>query len=160
MANRTKHTPEKKAAFCDMIVETGGNVTRAAKAMGLSRKHCYDLKDKDAAFSQMWDDAVEAGTELLEAAAYKRAMGIERDVFGRDGKKTGTIHEYNTTLTIFLLKGRRPEKYRERTQVDYTGDLTVYEGQDKSAKDKLSNILFRRATRLSHKGVAPGSNGN
>jgi hypothetical protein len=34
-------------------------------------------------------------------------------------------HEYSDTLTIFLLKGIRPEKYRDRADVRHSGKIDI-----------------------------------
>jgi hypothetical protein len=59
----------------------------------------------------IWDDAIEAGADVLEAEAWRRAVeGVERPIVS-GGKVVTTVREYSDTLLIFLLKGRRPEKY-------------------------------------------------
>ena len=54
------------------------------------------------------------GTDALEDEALRRAFhGSERPVF--QGKElVGYVRDYSDTLLIFMLKARRPEKYRER----------------------------------------------
>ena len=122
MAHRTKVTAKKKAAFCKSLVETGGNVSKAALHVGIARQNCYRHKDDDPEFSQAWDEAVEEGTENLEQELYRRAhSGCMKPVY-QGGKLVGHIQEYSDTLGIFLLKARKPEKYRERTQLQLSGD--------------------------------------
>ena len=41
------------------------------------------------------------------------------------GKAGGTVREYSDLLLIFLLKGMRPEKYRERYKSITTSRLTM-----------------------------------
>ena len=71
---------------------------------------------------------------MLEAVARKRAI-IGSDV-----------------LLIFLLKGHRPEKYRERYQVEHAGKVKVEEQgdpfeilRDPAVSEALSNFHARRA---------------
>ncbi len=45
--------------------------------------------------------------------------GVLRPVF-QGGKHVGDIREYSDTLLQFLLKGERPEKFRERYEVSGT----------------------------------------
>lgn len=104
MANRTKLTPEKKEQFLDVLSD-GSSVTAAAKAIGISRTCVYEHRVEDKAFASAWDDAVEAGTDALEDEAVLRAKNS------------------SDTLLIFLLKGRRPEKFKDRQQIE--GQITV-----------------------------------
>jgi hypothetical protein len=63
--------------------------------------------------------------DLLEDEAFRRAhQGIDKPVF--QGKElVGVIREYSDTLLIFLLKGCRPDKYRDRVDTRQSGEITV-----------------------------------
>lgn len=116
MANRTKWTPKKKAAFLEGLIETG-NVSEAVRLSGMSRSRVYKLREEDEDFQSAWDEAIEVGIDYLEQAARDRALhGVDEPVFYL-GKKCGHKRKYPDTLTIFLLKGARPEKYRDRHEV-------------------------------------------
>ncbi|MBX6773030.1 MAG: hypothetical protein IRY83_14975 [Chloroflexi bacterium] len=55
--------------------------------------------------------------DALEAEAWRRAVdGVERPVY-QNGQRVGAVREYSDTLLIFLLKGGRPQKYRERYEL-------------------------------------------
>ena len=61
------------------------------------------------------------GADMLEDEAVRRAKdGVERPVY-QGGKLVGHVQEYSDTLLIFLLKGARPEKYRDRVQRELSG---------------------------------------
>lgn len=98
-------TDERKTVFLQLLKESGGNVTRSAEAVGVTRQNAYQWRDCDAEFAELWNDAVEHGTEYLEEVAFKRAVTI------------------SDTLAIFLLKARRPEKYREN--INLQGEMTL-----------------------------------
>jgi uncharacterized protein YdbL (DUF1318 family) len=119
-ANRTKLTPEKRERFLT-ILRTDPNVSAAARAINISRRHAYTIREQDPAFAQAWDEAVDEAVDTLETEARRRAIeGTTRPVFYK-GEEVGGIREYSDTLTIFLLKAHRPEKYRERTSTELTG---------------------------------------
>lgn len=121
MANRTKRTPEKRAAFLEALGKTA-SVTRACKVVRLGRTAIYDWRNADEDFAKAWDTAVERGTDALEDEAVRRAHeGTLKPVY-QGGKKVGTIREYSDTLLIFTLKARRPEKYKDRAVVEH--DMT------------------------------------
>ncbi len=103
-----------------MLAETA-NVRAAAVKTKIARGTWYDLRARDAEFKALWDQAVELGTEALEDEAVRRAhQGTEKPVFYQ-GKRCGSIQEYSDTLLIFLLKARRPEKYRDNSSVEISG---------------------------------------
>lgn len=121
MANRTKRTAKKGEKFLEQLRETGGNVSRACKAEGIGRTMAYAWRAADADFARAWDEAVEAGLDDLEQEARRRAYdGTLKPVFYKGGE-CGHIREYSDTLLIFMLKGGRPEKYRERFDVEIKG---------------------------------------
>ena len=116
-----KLTPERQAAFLAALATSGGNVTRACEAVDISRFTAYSWRDDDPVFAAEWERAKEAGIDALEDEARRRAFeGTGKPVF-HQGIQCGTIQEYSDTLTIFLLKGARPEKYRERISNEVTG---------------------------------------
>lgn len=101
--NPTNPTPKKSARLL-AVLRTGGSVTAACRAEGVHRSTYYTWRAADPAFAAQADDAIEAGTDKLEDVAQERAENS------------------SDTLLIFLLKARRPGKYRERH---------IIEGDDK-----------------------------
>jgi hypothetical protein len=59
----------------------------------------YRWRTEDEVFAAAWDEAKEDTIDVLKASAYERAL---------DG---------DVTLTIVLLKGGRPEKYKDRCKL-------------------------------------------
>lgn len=120
-----KSTPERKAAFCAALAEAGGNVTRACQAIDIDRTTAYLWRDGDSEFAKGWERAKAIGADALEDEATRRAYeGTKKPVFYLGGE-CGTIREYSDTLAIFLLKGAKPEKYRERSDVNVTGKVEL-----------------------------------
>jgi hypothetical protein len=117
MANRTKKTPEKYEKFLESLRKTGGNIARAARAENIDRSTAYRWREEDSAFAEQWDAAIEDGLDDLEEEARRRAYtGLRQAVFYK-GEVVGYEYEYSDTLMIFLLKGGRPQKYKDRTDV-------------------------------------------
>jgi hypothetical protein len=117
-----KKAPVWKRAFLAALAETG-IVTRAADAAGITTKTVYSLREVDEAFAEEWRLARESAADRMETEALRRALeGVEEPVFGSGGTGVGTvevgsIRRYSDTLLIFMLKGIRPEKYRERREL-------------------------------------------
>lgn len=96
-----------------------GNVTKAAAAAKITRSTAYLLKREASDFAEAWDEAIEEAGDLLELEARRRAVsGVKEPVFYQ-GEECGYVRKYSDTLLIFLLKGAKPEKYRER--FEHTG---------------------------------------
>lgn len=88
----------KRRADVLAALEQGYSVTFARKAAGLERAAFDAWRDDDDEFDKACDVAIEAGTDVLEDLARERVA-------------TG-----GDSLLMFLLKSRRPEKYRERQE--------------------------------------------
>lgn len=120
---RQKLTAKKRASFLEALA-TCGVVTKAAEAVGYTRQFMYELRAKDDAFAQAWDDALEQAADRLEAEARRRAeegvlepvVSMGKVVRNDDGTPM-MVRKYSDSLTQFLLKGMRPEKYRENLKV-------------------------------------------
>lgn len=121
----TKSTPKKREKFLGSLREAG-NVTLAAEAVGVDRSTVYKWRKQDAEFSAQWDDAVEEAADRLEAEARRRAYeGVDEPVFYH-GEACGVVRKYSDSLMMFLLRGVRPEKYREN--VNLQGSVTLKHG--------------------------------
>ncbi|HXF65635.1 MAG TPA: hypothetical protein VNK67_02905 [Burkholderiales bacterium] len=118
-ASRTVAQQKKdKAAFLEALAETA-NVTWACRAAGLPRRVAYEWREADRAFAKAWEEAVELGTDALEDEAIRRGhQGVDKPVY-QGGRKVGTVREYSDTLLIFMLKARRPEKFKDRAEIDH-----------------------------------------
>jgi len=103
---RTIRTQKKRGQVLKALGQ-GLSAAAAAKAAGIGRTALYAWRKDDEAFCEEWDDAVESGTDLLEDLALERAKTSD-------------------TMLIFLLNGRRPEKYRKR--LDHRVDANVTGG--------------------------------
>ena len=94
--------PARKKAFLEELRQKY-SVYHACKAAGIGRTTVYAWRQDDEEFAKAWDAALADAADVLEASAYQRAL------------------EGDTTLTIFLLKGAMPDKYKERTSTELTG---------------------------------------
>lgn len=111
-----------------------GNISDACKAAKIHRSTAYEHQQTDEQFAAAWLVALDEGADVLEAEAHRRAVnGLVRKKFTKDGDPindpaTGEQYverEYSDTLLIFLLKGARPEKYRDRVDHDHHFDKPI-----------------------------------
>ena len=147
-----KLTPEKLTAFCAVLAETG-IVARACEAVAISRQTAYNWRDDDPAFAEAWDRAMRIGVTALEDEAHRRAFeGVDEPVFYQ-GFETGAVRKYSDTLAIFLLKAHNPDKYRENSKVELTGQLKV---NDMSEDEILAELAALNAAGI----IAPKEQGD
>ena len=108
----------KKRAYVIGVMETG-NRTQAAIAAGLGASTPYSPQWRnDEALQAALVLADEAAADLMESEAYRRGVsGVDEEVGWYKGEPGGMIRRYSDILLIFLLKGIRPEKYRERMEL-------------------------------------------
>jgi len=110
----------KKRAFLAAFAECG-TVTHAAEIAGISRRMVQYWKKDDPEFAEAFRIAEEKAADRLEQEAWRRAIeGVAEPVYHK-GEVVGYIQKFSDTLLIFLLKGVRPEKYRERVSQEITG---------------------------------------
>lgn len=140
--NRTRRTKRKENRFLETL-RTGASTYVAAKAANIARSTVYDWRDRDPDFRKAWDDAEASGTDLLEQEAWRRAHdGNTKPVFHK-GEVVGHVREYSDPLTMFLLKGRRPEKYNDRKELTGLGGgpLQVESVSDLELARQLAFVL-------------------
>ena len=106
-----------------------GNLTESAELAEVGRALVYYHLERYDDFKTQFENAEQESHDSLEREAYRRALeGVEEPVFYQ-GSTCGAIRKYSDTLLIFLLKARRPNKFRERADLNLSGGLTV-EGWD------------------------------
>lgn len=99
-----------------------GNVAQACKAAEVGRTTVYRRRQQDEEFALAWADVEEETTDEMEREAFRRGVeGVDEPVFYK-GERIGWIRNYSDTLLIFMLKARKPEKYRERVDHRHSGD--------------------------------------
>lgn len=139
MARHLEFTEERKLLFLDTL-RTTVNVTLAAQAVGISSGTAYRHKKEDALFAERWEEALAEGIDMLEHKAHERAFqGVEEPVFNR-GEVCGYVTKYSDSLTMFLLKAHRPDKYRERSEVkqELTGNMNL---NDTTRASRLAALI-------------------
>jgi hypothetical protein len=101
------------------------------------------LRDKD--FAASIADALEEGTDRLEDEAFRRTRdGFDEPRF-YEGQVCGYVLKYSYALIIFLLKARRPEKYRDRRN-----------GRPANTGSSHPRRAYHHRRRLNRRGVASG----
>lgn len=93
-------------------------------AGNINRRTAYKWRDKDPAFREAWDDALEDGWDGAERAAYERGVnGVSKPVYGKNGEIVGYDVQHSDRLLELVLKGNRAQVYNPKQEVAVTHDI-------------------------------------
>ena len=110
-------TAKTKTAFLKHYAENGV-VLYACRAAGIGRTTFYDWLKKDKRFAELHAQATEDAIDVLEQEAKRRAVdGWDEPVYQK-GEEVGKVRKYSDNLLITLLKGKKPDVYRERVDLN------------------------------------------
>lgn len=166
-------TRRKMVAFAAAYAKIG-TLTHAAEKSGVSySSHKQWYARFPDVYPHLIEIAEECAADALEKAARQRASdGIDRPVF-QGGRAVGKLREYSDSLLIFLLKGARPNRYRDNVSVTGAGggplrvDHYAYDVRDEATVDRLTDLLRARRPGEGHEagkgagvGAASGVGGN
>lgn len=109
--------PQKRAALL-AYAETM-RVDQAMQTAKITRTHHYYWLKTDPDYKAAFDEARLMAADRLEAEAVRRGMGYLEPIYNEQGEHVGMAPKHSDTLLIFLLKGARPDLYKER--YEHTG---------------------------------------
>lgn len=107
--------------------------------IGVRRETLYDWKKKYPNISNALKRGKEVVDRQVENALLKRALGYQYDEVTHEreyNQETGEFHlvpikvvtkevHPDTTAQIFWLKNRRPDKWRDRQDIQHSGNMNV-----------------------------------
>jgi hypothetical protein len=121
-SKRHQEKIRKQLAFLEEFIKLPV-VKRAARAANIKRGRHYDWLKTDVAYAKLYASLEERLTGLLEDTLVERALyGVEK-VVTVAGKRE-VIRKFDSQLLIFLLKYRRPDKYRDPADVERVRELS------------------------------------
>ena len=85
------------------VLRESCNVSAAARAAQVDRRTPYSWRDADPEFAELWTQAEEEAVDTLEQVAWDRATST------------------SDRMLEILLKGHRPQKYKDRVETQHTG---------------------------------------
>lgn len=139
-------TPKKLARFLEALAATG-NVRKAASRSTLDASTLYRYRTAHADFAQAWKEALQSAMEIvLEPEAVRRGVeGVNEPVF-HQGTRIATVKKYSDTLLIFLLKGGKPDVYKDRYEHSGPGGgpIQVSQMAPDARAARLAALLAKR----------------
>lgn len=112
---------------------TRGIVLEGCRAAGVSRSTVDKWREQSEWFEELYCIAIEEAADRIEAEAIRRAVdGYDEPVIYQGMPTTVvdpvtgeqrqlTVRKYSDALMALVLKGARPEKYRESHKVEVEG---------------------------------------
>ncbi len=95
----------------------GYSISGAAKFAGVSRSHVYRNMERSPKFREQVNQAYDEGTDRLEDIALNLAA------------------EGNGQVLMFLLKGRRPQRWREQMKMEHDAGAEFLQALAEFAKE-------------------------
>ena len=127
----SRATASNKRRFLEVYARVG-NVWEACRQANIARKSHYEWLRDDPEYKSLFSDAKEdACDNLLEEARRRGQEGVEEPVYWQ-GQVVGTVRKYSDNMLMFLIKGMRPEVYRDnwRGEMVHTGAVAISRGPD------------------------------
>jgi hypothetical protein len=93
------------------------NLSDAARAAKIDPRSHYRWLKKYPKYAESFERAKVIASDYLESVAVKRAtVGWNEPIFYK-GMRCGTVRRFDGGLAQFLLRGAKPEKYKQHTEV-------------------------------------------
>ena len=131
----------QKTKFLEALRECG-IVSQAAKAAKMGVQTVTDHRAKDEAFAAAMDEAIDLFLDHAEHVVWNRALhGWDEPVY-QNGMLIGEKRKYSDTLAIFMLKGHRPQKYRDNMSIEHqVSTADVLEEEIKQAMSRAGKAV-------------------
>ncbi len=117
-----------------------GVVSTASVISKNNRLNHYNWMHSDPEYPALFENACNEAAETLEKEAITRGRdGWQEPVFYQ-GRVVGSVIKKSDNLLMFMLKGMMPAKYRERYDLEHSGQVAVtvkivkFSETEKSAK--------------------------
>lgn len=127
----TKYTPEN-LKMVQMLAKLGATNLEMAEALNVSLSTLKLWMVQHEEFSAAVKIGKESADDRVAESLYQRAMGYshpEVDIRVIDGAivETPVIKHYapDTTAAIFWLKNRRPQEWRDKQEIEHTGEVSL-----------------------------------
>lgn len=117
----------------------GATDQEVADFFGVDARTIYRWKHEHDEFCQALKAGKEVADERVERSLYQRAIGYEQDevkIFMPGGAEAPVYAPYrakiapDTTAAIFWLKNRRKDDWRDRKEVEHSGNIGLSSALD------------------------------
>lgn len=126
-------TDYRGAVTCELVATAPlpATVAQLAEHLGTSYRVLYDWMEAHPAFLQAVTRRRAEADDNIEGSLYGRGLGYTTTVTEERLDKDGCVHALNKDVhlpadpnaAMNWLKNRRPDQWREKTEVEITGDF-------------------------------------
>jgi len=142
-SSTTKYRPWMLKVI-EQMCKLGAIDTEIAKALDVSVKTIYSWKKSQPEFCKVLKAAKSIADDQVVKSLYSRANGYshpEEKAFQYLGKPiiVPMVKHYppDTAACIFWLKNRKPNEWRDKQEIQHSGDLEVYAAEKAKVEDKM-----------------------
>jgi transposase-like protein len=112
----TKYNPKFHPQLVFWLSQAGLTDKKIAKELSITEQTLNNWKKKYPKFFESLKDGKETPDDQVEAALFRRAKGFTY----QEGERS-RVALPDTTACIFWLKNRRPDKWRDKQEREYSG---------------------------------------
>lgn len=127
--NRYETEVRDKLILVEGWARDGLTNEQIAKNLGIAVKTLYEWQNKYSEFSKALKKGKEVVDREVENALLKRALGYRYDEVTKEGgvitKVVTKEVQPDTTAQIFWLKNRKPKEWRDKQEIETSGETTV-----------------------------------
>lgn len=122
----------------------GLTMEQIAHNIGITKPTLYKWQERDSNFLNALKVSRDAADREVENALFKNAIGfhyIEQQV--TDTGAVVDVEKYskpNTTAQIFWLKNRKPEKWRDKRDIEHEGTMNQNINMSNLSEDELRKL--------------------
>jgi len=145
-AGRPSSYKEEYAEQAAKLCKLGATDIELADFFGVSDRTIYRWQSQFPEFCQALKAGKESSDERVERCLYHKAVGYTFDsvkIFQHQGQIVEAPYKEHvppdTTAAIFWLKNRRPDLWRDKRDIEATGDLVVQIVKLADAEDSTSS---------------------
>ena len=140
-----------KLILIEAWARNGLTIEQIANNLGISKVTLYKYMNEHIELSERLKKGKEVIDIEVENALLKRALGYKYDEVTRElNEDTGELEvtkvvtkevQPDTTAQIFWLKNRKPEDWRDRKEIEHSGNINnPYEGLTKEELLKIAGV--------------------
>jgi hypothetical protein len=141
------------------LCELGATDADLADFFGVHRATLYRWKHDSPEFCDALKAGKEASDDRVERSLYHKAVGYTFESEEIRVLRDGTVVRVptkehvppDTTAAIFWLKNRRPEQWRDKHDVEHSGEVTQ---RHQHVRDEIARELDKHAAQGKEGGVA------
>lgn len=133
----SEYNPDTHPAIAESLARKGFTNTEIAEGLRIATSTLHEWRGKYPEFSDAVKRGKEVADDLVEKSLYQRAVG--EDVtetktirLADGGSRVETLNKRvaDTTAMIFWLKNRRPEEWRDKQDIEHSGNISIIIDKD------------------------------